>query len=126
MTDTKNAKCSEYTKCAKDVIHEEKEYIKKERDPSFGDDFWGLAISGGGIRSASFGLGVMQALVANRPKSILEKIDYFSTVSGGGYIGSALTWFLHKGLPGGSQGRNGTEQLPAWTDWFRRTYRSEG
>ena len=107
MTDTKNAKCPEYTKCAKDVIHEEKEYIKKERDPSFGDDFWGLAISGGGIRSASFGLGVMQALVANRPKSILEKIDYFSTVSGGGYIGSALTWFLHKGLPGGSQA--GTE-----------------
>lgn len=52
---------------------------------------YGLAISGGGIRSASFGMGVMQALAKN---GILEKIDYLSTVSGGGYIGSALTWFL--------------------------------
>jgi hypothetical protein len=48
----------------------------------------GLAISGGGIRSATFGLGVMQAL---REKGVLDKIDYLSTVSGGGYIGSWLT-----------------------------------
>ena len=65
-----------------------------------------MAISGGGIRSASFGLIVMQPLVANWPKSILEKIDYLSTVSGGGYIGSALTWFLHKGLPDWSKSKN--------------------
>jgi hypothetical protein len=50
----------------------------------------GLALSGGGIRSASFGLGVLQALLENH---VLEKIDYLSTVSGGGYIGAALTWF---------------------------------
>ncbi len=54
----------------------------------------GLAVSGGGIRSASFGLGVMQALVANNQFS---KIDYMSTVSGGGYLGSALTWALKQG-----------------------------
>ena len=54
----------------------------------------GLAISGGGIRSSSFGLGVMQALVANNQ---LSKIDYMSTVSGGGYLGSALTWALKQG-----------------------------
>ena len=107
MRDTQNEKCPEGTKSAQDVINEEKVYIKEKRDPSCGDDFWGLAISGGGIRSASFGLGVMQALVANSPKNILERIDYLSTVSGGGYIGSALTWFLHKGLPGG--GEAGTE-----------------
>ena len=59
-----------------------------------GDKVSGLAISGGGIRSASFGLGVMQALVANRQ---LEKMDYMSTVSGGGYLGSALTWALKQG-----------------------------
>lgn len=53
----------------------------------------GFAVSGGGIRSASFGLGVMQALVANKQ---LHKFHYMSTVSGGGYLGSALTWALHQ------------------------------
>ncbi|MBI5409690.1 MAG: patatin-like phospholipase family protein [Nitrospirae bacterium] len=53
----------------------------------------GLALSGGGIRSASFGLGVLHAL---SKKGVLEKTDYLSTVSGGGYIGSSLTWFLYK------------------------------
>ncbi len=49
----------------------------------------GLALSGGGIRSATFSLGVMQALSRN---GFLDKVDYLSTVSGGGYIGSAVTW----------------------------------
>lgn len=50
----------------------------------------GLALSGGGIRSASFALGVLQALERGR---VLKQVDYLSTVSGGGYIGSSLTWF---------------------------------
>jgi hypothetical protein len=49
----------------------------------------GLAFSGGGIRSAAFALGVLQALNRHRQ---LQKFDYLSTVSGGGYIGSSLTW----------------------------------
>ena len=53
------------------------------------DDLTGLALSGGGIRSATFSLGIMQALARN---GLLEKFDYLSTVSGGGYIGSAITW----------------------------------
>lgn len=57
------------------------------------DNLIGLALSGGGIRSASFSLGVMQALAQ---KDALEKIDYLSTVSGGGYAGSSLTWLLHR------------------------------
>jgi predicted acylesterase/phospholipase RssA len=48
----------------------------------------GLALSGGGIRSASVCLGVLQALNHHR---LLSRIDYLSTVSGGGYIGCALT-----------------------------------
>jgi len=107
MTDMKDLKCPEYTKQAEEVFEAEKQYINKERDSSYGDEYWGLGISGGGIRSASFGLGVMQALVANQPKSLLKRIDYLSTVSGGGYIGAALTWFLQKGLPG--EGQAGTE-----------------
>lgn len=47
-------------------------------------DRFGLALSGGGIRSATFNLGLLQAL---RQKQILEHVDLLSTVSGGGYIG---------------------------------------
>lgn len=47
-----------------------------------------LCLSGGGIRSATFGLGVIQALARH---GLLDKFDYLSTVSGGGYIGSWLT-----------------------------------
>ena len=62
----------------------------------------GLALSGGGVRSATFALGLMQGLAANRrggPEGVaagertldadglLGRIDYLSTVSGGGYTG---------------------------------------
>jgi hypothetical protein len=54
-----------------------------------------LCLSGGGIRSASFGLGVLQGLARF---GLLEKFHYLSTVSGGGYIGSFLTaWRSHEG-----------------------------
>lgn len=46
-----------------------------------------LCLSGGGIRSASFGLGVLQALAR---VGLLQKFEYLSTVSGGGYIGGWL------------------------------------
>lgn len=48
----------------------------------------GLAFSGGGIRSATFGLGVLEGL---KPFGLLKKVDYLSTVSGGGYIGAWLS-----------------------------------
>lgn len=54
----------------------------------------GLALSGGGIRSAIFNLGVLQAFAK---RGLLHHLDYLSTVSGGGYIGSSLTWFLNTG-----------------------------
>jgi hypothetical protein len=44
----------------------------------------GLALSGGGIRSATFSLGLVQALAESKR---LPQIDYLSTVSGGGYTG---------------------------------------
>src|SRR4029453_18713649 len=47
----------------------------------------GLAFSGGGIRSATFNLGVLQRL---QEIDALREVDYLSTVSGGGYIGSWL------------------------------------
>ncbi len=56
-------------------------------DPAHPDNLIGLAFSGGGIRSATFNLGVVQALAK---KGLLHKFDYLSTVSGGGYVGSWL------------------------------------
>ena len=55
-----------------------------------------LCISGGGIRSATFGLGVLQGLARC---GLLNKFHYLSTVSGGGYIGSWLSaWISRAGL----------------------------
>jgi hypothetical protein len=51
------------------------------------DDLVGLALSGGGVRSASFNLGLLQALVEC---GALRYFDFLSTVSGGGYIGAFL------------------------------------
>ena len=55
----------------------------------------GLALSGGGIRSATFGLGLLQALAR---QGVLKLVDYMSTVSGGGYLGGFLTaWKQREG-----------------------------
>ncbi|HEX8459607.1 MAG TPA: patatin-like phospholipase family protein [Pyrinomonadaceae bacterium] len=52
-----------------------------------------LCFSGGGIRSASFGLGIVQGLARY---GLLEQFDYLSTVSGGGYLGSWLSAWIHR------------------------------
>lgn len=58
-----------------------------ERAPPADAPHTGLALSGGGIRSATFSLGLLQALAEHKR---LPHIDYLSTVSGGGYAGSFL------------------------------------
>jgi hypothetical protein len=53
-----------------------------------------LCLSGGGIRSASFALGVIQGLAQ---RGLLQQFHYLSTVSGGGYIGAWLqAWRRHE------------------------------
>ena len=52
-----------------------------------------LCFSGGGIRSATFNLGILQGLARKR---LIGKFDYLSTVSGGGYIGSWLAAWIHR------------------------------
>ena len=51
-----------------------------------------LCLSGGGIRSATFALGVLQGLAKVK---VLPQFHYLSTVSGGGYLGGWLTAWLH-------------------------------
>lgn len=58
---------------------------------------WGLALSGGGIRSATFSFGLLKALARN---DLFRRFDLLSTVSGGGYIGAMLGRLFHN--PGSS------------------------
>ena len=56
-------------------------------------DLSALSLSGGGIRSGTFALGLLQGLARH---DLLKRFDYLSTVSGGGYVGSWLTAWLHR------------------------------
>jgi hypothetical protein len=52
-----------------------------------------LCLSGGGVRSASFSIGVLQVLAR---LGVLRQFDYLSTVSGGGFAGSWLSAWIHR------------------------------
>ncbi len=71
------------------IAVEEKFVTVRQKGPdekgSVSEQRAGLALSGGGIRSATFSLGILQALSRH---GLLQKFDYLSTVSGGSYIGS--------------------------------------
>jgi len=56
----------------------------------------GMALSGDGIRSATFCLGVFQALAREK---LIGKIDFLSTVSGGGSFGSFLGGMFQREEP---------------------------
>lgn len=56
-----------------------------------------LCISGGGIRSATFGLGILQGLARC---GLLDRFHYLSTVSGGGYIGGWLSAWIRNNPQG--------------------------
>ena len=71
---------------------------RKTQDPILKAEqmgFYALSFSGGGIRSATFNLGILQAFAE---AGHLSKFDYLSTVSGGGYVGSWLvSWIKREG-----------------------------
>ncbi len=57
----------------------------------------GITFSGGGIRSATFAVGILQGLAS---LGLLRRFDYMSTVSGGGYAGAWLAaWIKRDGDP---------------------------
>jgi hypothetical protein len=89
---------SSYTEDFEPVRAAELAWIAQRRAaaglPPPDDDLVGLAFSGGGIRSAVFNLGVLQALHA---AGLMARVDYLSSVSGGGYIASAYSW-LRQGV----------------------------
>ncbi len=83
------------------VFDEELKWIGRRRQPvdpkEPDDDLTGLALSGGGIRSATVCLGFLQGLA---DLGLLKRFDYLSTVSGGGYIGAWLSaWIRREAAP---------------------------
>lgn len=84
-----------------EIIHRRREALGRlERPEEVRKSLVGLALSGGGIRSASLALGLLQSLYGRR---ILPYIDYLSSVSGGGYAGAYLS---SAALRAGRQGNN--------------------
>src|SRR5688572_23659562 len=90
----------------------------------------GLALSGGGIRSATTNLGVLQALSR---MNVLPMVDYVSTVSGGGYIGaclsSLLSWNGKSPAPGDSREHaftfDAADRPRFTTSWHSFPFRAE-
>jgi patatin-like phospholipase len=100
---TKLAQADDSSEAPRHYVTDRKEVIQQDDDVkaevrgtsrlSGDDDLTGIALSGGGVRSASFCLGVLQALdsLSNHDEPhLLDAVDYLSTVSGGGYIGTSL------------------------------------
>ena len=71
-----------------------------------------VAISGGGYRASNFALGVLIGLESIKTKrsNLLGEIDYFSTVSGGGFAAGAYLATLHDHLAGGGTSRTGSSK----------------
>ncbi len=75
-------------------VHFGKSSADENEDPPAISDAVGLCLSGGGIRSASFSLGLLQAFLE---KGFIRWVDYLSTVSGGGFMGAYLSTLLCHG-----------------------------
>ena len=85
----------------KDVIRTETDLLAKRRSKLYDEqdasnlqkDKFGIAFSGGGIRSATICLGITKVLAYS---GILLKADYISSVSGGGYTNAYIQAILKK------------------------------
>ena len=92
----------------KDLEVQEAKKLQEQKQQAHLKDIWAavhqlpekraaLCISGGGIRSATFALGVLQGLARC---GLLGKFHYLSTVSGGGYIGGWLAAWIQRAKDG--------------------------
>ncbi len=92
-----------------EVESQENGYIEKRRQQhELPEDSFnrGICISGGGIRSATLGLGALQKLMR---EDLFKHFDYISTVSGGGYIASCLTSLLSSEVQNNPQDNPSTQ-----------------
>jgi hypothetical protein len=75
------------------VRERRKEKFPEDTEVNVKEDSLGIALSGGGIRSATLCLGLMKEL---NNMGLIEKADYLSSVSGGGYLASYIHTSLAK------------------------------
>ncbi|GGO77464.1 hypothetical protein GCM10011348_07060 [Marinobacterium nitratireducens] len=123
LTGVGAAQPQRYTRDFDEVLRHERDWIGRRRraNGSRAEDapLVGLALSGGGIRSATFNLGILQALSRS---GLLPQVDYLSSVSGGGYIASCLSWLRHQ-LPMSERRDLGGVELASGEgtvlDWLR-------
>ncbi|MFT3780944.1 MAG: patatin-like phospholipase family protein [Nibricoccus sp.] len=81
----------------------------------------GVALSGGGIRSATFCVGVFQALARLK---LVRRIDFLSTVSGGGYFGSFLGASFSRENASADEVEHELSDNNSWSvDWLRENGR---
>ncbi len=87
----------------RDVVADEIDYVIERRwlmnlseEHVFGAPLSALCLSGGGVRSATYCLGLLRAFAQ---AGILKKFDYQSTVSGGGFAGAFISrWVRERGF----------------------------
>lgn len=98
--------------------------LAETQRPALDAGTWGLALSGGGIRSATFCFGLLKALAKNQ---LFHRFDMLSTVSGGGYIGATVGRLFHDA---GRTGQPAQEVEAALADadtrWFAFWLRANG
>ncbi|MFK7807422.1 MAG: hypothetical protein AB8F74_06410, partial [Saprospiraceae bacterium] len=78
------------------LLDAERAHMVKRREETgkssdLDSDSLGIALSGGGIRSATICLGIMEEL---NKRGLIQQADYLSSVSGGGYLAS----YIHSAL----------------------------
>lgn len=76
------------------LVEERRKHLGPAIESGLQPGRWGLALSGGGVRSATFCYGLVSALARN---GVFSRFDYMSTVSGGGYIGAMIGRLAQKG-----------------------------
>eukprot|EP01062_Namystynia_karyoxenos_P083313 TRINITY_DN9571_c0_g1_i1.p1 TRINITY_DN9571_c0_g1~~TRINITY_DN9571_c0_g1_i1.p1 ORF type:complete len:1161 (+),score=399.22 TRINITY_DN9571_c0_g1_i1:76-3558(+) len=85
---------------------------RRARGHSVSEPVRALCFSGGGIRAASFTAGILEEFESN---GLLPKMDYLSTVSGGGYTGSA---FMTRVRESGGSVRRMVARMQANSDYL--------
>jgi hypothetical protein len=114
MDQTRQAHAPHY-----DMPEHESQALGKRRELSGVDPAQpaiGLALSGGGVRSATFCLGLLRALAKN---GVLHRFDYLSTVSGGGYAGAAFGRLFGAGTKAGEVERGLADDRSLLLWWLR-------
>jgi hypothetical protein len=107
-----------------DAAHEFDEHVlarrklaEVENEPA---GAWALALSGGGIRSATFCLGLIRGLAR---AGLLKRFDYLSTVSGGGYLGASLGRLYSASVTATQVEQGVASQDSMWLWWLRNNGR---